>query len=53
MEQLDEYRGLWHSNPAVAGLLTIFLLSLGGFPPTAGFVAKWVVFSAAVGAGHV
>jgi NADH-quinone oxidoreductase subunit N len=52
MEHLDDYRGLWHSNPATAGLLTIFLLSLGGFPPTAGFVAKWFVFSAAVGAGQ-
>ena len=52
MEHLDDYRGLWHSNPAIAGLLTIFLLSLGGFPPTAGFVAKWFVFSAAVGAGQ-
>jgi len=29
----------------------VFLLSLGGLPPTAGFVAKWYVFSAAVRAG--
>jgi NADH-quinone oxidoreductase subunit N len=52
MEHLDDYKGLWHSSPTLAGLLTIFLLSLGGFPPTAGFVAKWYVFSAAVGAGQ-
>jgi len=32
--------------------LTVFLLSLGGFPPTGGFVAKWYVFTAAVGAGE-
>jgi NADH-quinone oxidoreductase subunit N len=32
--------------------MTIFLLSLGGFPPTAGFFAKWYVFSAAVGSGY-
>jgi NADH-quinone oxidoreductase subunit N len=32
--------------------MTVFLLSLGGLPPTAGFVAKWYVFSAAVGAGY-
>ena len=32
--------------------MTVFLLSLGGFPPTAGFVAKWYVFSAAVKADH-
>jgi NADH-quinone oxidoreductase subunit N len=30
----------------------VFLLSLGGLPPTAGFVAKWYVFSAAVRAGY-
>jgi NADH-quinone oxidoreductase subunit N len=32
--------------------MTVFLLSLGGFPPTAGFVAKWYIFNAAVGAGE-
>ncbi len=32
--------------------MTIFLLSLGGFPPTAGFIAKWYVFRAAVGSGY-
>src|SRR5437868_5617852 len=32
--------------------MTIFLLSLGGFPPMAGFIAKWYVFSAAVKAGY-
>ena len=52
MESLDEYRGLWQTSPVMAGLLTVFLLSLGGFPPTAGFVAKWYVFSAAVSAGQ-
>jgi len=30
MENLEDYRGLWHSSPVMAGLLTIFLLSLGG-----------------------
>ncbi len=47
-EELQDYKGLWHTHPGVAAMLTIFLLSLGGFPPTAGFVAKWYVFSAAV-----
>jgi NADH-quinone oxidoreductase subunit N len=36
----------------VAALMTVFLLSLGGMPPTAGFVAKWYIFSAAVAAGQ-
>jgi NADH-quinone oxidoreductase subunit N len=32
-------------------MLTVFLLSLGGFPPTIGFVAKWYIFNAAVQKG--
>ena len=32
--------------------MTIFLLSLGGFPPTAGFIGKWYIFAAAVERGH-
>lgn len=51
-DDLRDYAGLWHSHPALAGLMTFFLLSLGGFPPTAGFIAKWYVFSAAIGSGY-
>jgi NADH-quinone oxidoreductase subunit N len=51
-DDLRDYAGLWYSHPMLATLMTIFLLSLGGFPPTAGFIAKWYVFSAAVGAGY-
>lgn len=51
-DDLRDYAGLWYTHPALATLMTIFLLSLGGFPPTAGFIAKWYVFSAAVGAGY-
>jgi NADH-quinone oxidoreductase subunit N len=51
-DDLRDYAGLWHSHPGLATLMTIFLLSLGGFPPTAGFIAKWYVFSSAVGAGY-
>ena len=32
--------------------MTLFLLSLAGIPPTAGFIAKVSVFCAAIGAGH-
>ena len=52
IEQLDDYKGLWYSRPCASFMLTVFLLSLGGFPPTAGFVAKWYVFTAAVSAGE-
>jgi NADH-quinone oxidoreductase subunit N len=51
-DDLRDYAGLWYTHPALATLMTIFLLSLGGFPPTAGFIAKWYVFSAAIASGY-
>ena len=51
-DRVSAYAGLWTDHPALAALMTIFLLSLGGFPPMAGFIAKWYVFSAAVKAGY-
>jgi NADH-quinone oxidoreductase subunit N len=51
-DDLRDYAGLWHSHPGLTMLMTFFLLSLGGFPPTAGFIAKWYVFSAAIGSGY-
>jgi len=47
-DDIRDFAGLWHERPGLAGLLTVFLLSLGGFPPTVGFVAKWYIFNAAV-----
>ncbi len=52
-DRVSDYAGLWNDHPALAALMTIFLLSLGGFPPLAGFIAKWYVFSAAIKAGYV
>jgi NADH-quinone oxidoreductase subunit N len=51
-DELRDYAGLWHTRPALAALMTVCLLSLGGLPPTAGFIGKWYVFSAAVSAGY-
>jgi NADH-quinone oxidoreductase subunit N len=51
-DELRDYAGLWHTQPALAALMTVSLLSLGGLPPTAGFVGKWYIFSAAVSAGY-
>jgi NADH-quinone oxidoreductase subunit N len=51
-DELRDFAGLWRSRPALAGLMTIFLLSLGGIPPTAGFIGKWYIFSAAVQEQH-
>ena len=51
-DELRDFAGLWRSRPGLAGLMTVFLLSLGGFPPMAGFIGKWYIFSAAVQEGH-
>jgi NADH-quinone oxidoreductase subunit N len=51
-DELRDFAGLAISRPGLAALMTVFLLSLGGFPPTAGFVGKWYIFSAAVERGH-
>src|SRR4249919_1878477 len=51
-DKVTDYAGLWHDHPALAALMTMFMLSLGGFPPMAGFIAKWYVFSAAIKAGY-
>lgn len=48
---LKDYAGLGWSRPWPAALLALFLVSLAGFPPTGGFVAKVYVFRAAVEAG--
>jgi len=52
-EQLDGFQGLAAQRPAVAAVMLVFLLSLTGFPPTAGFVAKFGVITSAVQAGHI
>ncbi len=49
---LTSYAGLAKRSPLLAGLMTLFLLSLAGIPPTVGFVAKVGVFTAAIRAGH-
>jgi NADH-quinone oxidoreductase subunit N len=47
-DEVRDFHGLWKERPGLAALLTVFLLSLGGFPPTAGFIAKWYIFNAAL-----
>lgn len=49
---LSNVVGLGKRHPWVAAALTVFLLSLGGFPPTAGFVGKYYLFSGALEAGE-
>ena len=52
-ENLDGYRGLAAQRPGTAALMLLFLLSLTGIPPTAGFAAKFVVILSAVRTGHI
>jgi NADH-quinone oxidoreductase subunit N len=47
-DQIDDYAGLIRRNPLVAVMMTIFMLSLVGIPPTAGFLGKYWLFAAAV-----
>jgi NADH-quinone oxidoreductase subunit N len=48
---LVDLRGLGKTSPALAGILTLCLLSLAGIPATAGFVGKLAVFQAGIAAG--
>jgi NADH-quinone oxidoreductase subunit N len=50
---LDDYAGLSKRSPWLAAMLSIFMLSLIGIPPTAGFFAKYYVFNAALQNGLV
>ncbi|MFV0430002.1 MAG: NADH-quinone oxidoreductase subunit NuoN [Arachnia sp.] len=46
------WRGIGRTNPVVASVMTLFLLSFAGIPPTAGFAGKLVVFSSAWAGGY-
>jgi NADH-quinone oxidoreductase subunit N len=50
---LTDFDGLASRNPLLAGAMAIFMLSLAGIPPTAGFMAKLYVFSAAIQSGYL
>lgn len=50
-EDLDLYRGLFWKRPVIAVVLTISMLSLAGIPLTAGFIGKFMVFTAGVHKG--
>ena len=51
--ELSAYAGLAKRAPALSALFALFLVSLAGIPPTAGFIAKFYVFSAAYNAGWI
>ena len=51
-ERIEDFEGLHHRAPFEAIAMVVFLLSLGGIPPTSGFIGKYFLFYAAVGAGY-
>ena len=51
-EDLDDFAGLMQKSPGYAVLMLIFLLSLSGIPPTAGFLGKYYIFLALIETGH-
>jgi NADH-quinone oxidoreductase subunit N len=51
--EVGDYAGLGRRHPLLAGALTLFLLSLVGIPPLAGFVGKFYLFGAAVQGGYI
>jgi NADH-quinone oxidoreductase subunit N len=51
-ERLEDLAGLGYRHPFLAAAMAVFMFSLAGIPPTAGFVGKFYIFSAAVEAGY-
>ena len=52
-DALERFSGLGRTRPWLAASLTLFLLSLGGIPPLAGFAGKVLVFQAVIDAGYL
>ena len=51
-EDMDDIAGLMHKSPGYAVLMLIFLLSLAGIPPTAGFLGKYYIFLSLIETKH-
>jgi NADH-quinone oxidoreductase subunit N len=52
-DTIDAFNGLAKQNPLLAFVMTVALLSLAGIPPTAGFFAKYYIFTSAFMAGNI
>lgn len=50
---VSDFAGLAYKKPLLAVVFTVFLFSLAGIPPTAGFVGKFYLFSAAIKSGYI
>ncbi len=52
-QTLEDYRGLGFKYPTLSFLMSLFLVAMAGLPPTAGFIGKFYVFSAAIKEGYL
>jgi NADH-quinone oxidoreductase subunit N len=52
-ELLDDYAGIAFRSPFLGVAMTLFMLSLAGIPPLAGFIGKFYLFSAAIESGYI
>jgi NADH-quinone oxidoreductase subunit N len=52
-DELKDLNGLYFRQPFAAIAMLLFMLSLGGIPPTAGFMGKFWLFSTAIESGYV
>ncbi len=52
-DELSDFSGIGFRRPFLSLCMTVFMLSLAGIPPTAGFVGKFYIFSSAVKAGYI
>ncbi|MBI3378119.1 MAG: NADH-quinone oxidoreductase subunit N [Nitrospirae bacterium] len=51
-DNISDYEGLAKTHPLAAALMLVFMFSLTGIPPTAGFMGKFYLFMSAVSAGY-
>ncbi|MBI4495772.1 MAG: NADH-quinone oxidoreductase subunit N [Deltaproteobacteria bacterium] len=51
--EVADYSGMGFRHPLLGAVMALFMFSLAGIPPTAGFVGKFYIFSAAVKAGYI
>lgn len=50
---VQDFAGLGYKKPLLAVIFSVFLFSLAGIPPTAGFIGKFYLFSAAIKSGYI
>jgi NADH-quinone oxidoreductase subunit N len=52
-DKISDFEGLSKTHPLAAALMLVFMFSLTGIPPTAGFMGKFYLFMSAINAGYI